>query len=230
MRGQAAAAYGAHAANVPDEEVQAQLQTLLEDEGVWTKRHGQTLALNSVIKHLHRNGRDAPAGAAIEAIMEKLKALAKDDRVPVREALAAVCGNALRVMLTLGNQVTRSHLASCGGDMCGRLTRGAGLAGGDREGAVEAAERAGRGPSGGGQGRGAQGRQGRVARRGARQDGGPGRRGRHGCLSGRSTSFLNCACRCRHARAEGVCRAKRVLKRGLARSEYCRGDLVRSEY
>lgn len=104
VRGQAAAAYGAHAANVPDEEVQAQLQTLLEDEGVWTKRHGQTLALNSVIKHLHRNGRDAPAGAAIEAIMEKLKALAKDDRVPVREALAAVCGNALRVMLTLGNQ------------------------------------------------------------------------------------------------------------------------------
>ncbi len=104
MRAHAASAYGAHACNVPDEELQGQMEELLNEEGVWTQRHGQTLALTSLLKHLHRNGRNEAAAAAVVKVLDKLKRLVKDDRVPVREAVAAASGNALRILLEVGGQ------------------------------------------------------------------------------------------------------------------------------
>jgi len=102
LRMHAAAAYGAHSASVEEEEeLSNQVSSLLDSEGPWTRRHGQTLALTSLLKHLRANARGPAAAAVLAPHVDKIKALVKDDRVPVREAAASVCGNALRVLLEL---------------------------------------------------------------------------------------------------------------------------------
>ena len=110
VRVAAAAAFGAQSGNVEDEAILGVMEGLLLRSEEWTKRHGQTLALASLIKHASSTERLSIAPAVATAAAQ-VPALIKDDRVPVRAAAAKVCEGMLRILMAAGASSGDAHEA-----------------------------------------------------------------------------------------------------------------------